>query len=45
MADGQLSRKLTFMLKVCNGAGRTSAVQRKETPTNARYVAAQSHYF
>lgn len=28
VADGQLSRKLTFRLKVCNGAGRTAAVQR-----------------
>lgn len=37
VGDGQLSRKLTFRLKVCNGAGRTSAVQRYRVLTRAAF--------
>lgn len=40
-ADGQLSPKLTFRLKDCNGAGCTSAMQRKPVYTSVRLGVAQ----
>jgi hypothetical protein len=40
-ADGQLSPAPTFGLKVCNGAGCTSAIQRKVSSMTGSYPAAQ----
>jgi hypothetical protein len=40
-ADGQLSPKLTFRLKVGNGAGCASAMQRLTTFVTGSYLAVQ----
>ena len=40
-ADGQLSPKLTFRLKVCNEAERTSAMQRLMPFTTGSFVEVQ----